>query len=117
MPIPLNQVAEFCNIHQYFDNLEDFQNFLEGLPSDRYPQSELKRLSLMSELEFWLQQSEENQRTFFGLTFLYPVRHGSRGDRWTQAHLFRCIAVKTPDGKLHGLRTQIMSFDLEGAYS
>ncbi len=106
--IQLNRIPEFNNIHLYFESAQDLQEFLKELPADRYPQSELKRLRLIPQLEVWLEQSGENRRTFFGLTLMHTV---PRGGRWRRAELFRCLAIKMADGEVYGFKSPLMNFE------
>lgn len=106
--IRLTTIPEFNNIHRYFESTQEFQEFLEELPADRYPASELRRLRLIPQLEAWLEMNEPGRRTFFGITFMHTV---GPNQGWRRAELFKCLAIEMADGHIHGFKSRLMNFE------
>ncbi len=91
-------------------NVDALKKFLAKLRPDGYPPAELARLNFEAQLENWLALSNESCRTFFGLQYMHNEPNTGHEDNWKTCRMFRCIALQTPDRKVHAFKTQIMEF-------
>jgi hypothetical protein len=87
---------------------QELKEFLAKLRQDYYSPAKLKKLHLSHQLNNWLKSSKPNSVTFFAI---YDEPDDlAKNDNWGHYGLLKCIAVRSPDNKVHVFKTLIEKF-------
>ncbi len=89
-------------------DLESLQQFLGKLRKDSHGPKKIRNEPFGLQLTNWLAARKAQQSTFFAV-------HDEpddlrKNDNWGHFDLFRCIAVRTPDGEIHLLKERLYRF-------
>jgi hypothetical protein len=90
-------------------NTEELHGFFGKLRRDRFVPSELEgKFNLISSFQLW-RLARTGEALAFYAYHDEPDDH-AKNDGWGYFTLYKCIAVKTPDGKIHLFTEKIMEF-------
>lgn len=105
--IDLSTIPELKGLPIITDQ-EGLDAFLRNLRQDYYSPAKLAEFNLSQELDSWLKSRKPNAMTFFAV---YNEKNDlAKNDGWGHYELFRCVAIRTDDGKIHFLKTLIKEF-------
>lgn len=89
-------------------NQQGLRSFVKKLRQDWYPPEKPEIFELAGELELWLRTQDKNTRTFFA--FSDDENDPAKKDDWGSFYLFRCIAVRSDDGKIYVFKNLIANY-------
>ncbi len=87
---------------------EELKSFLEKLRQDSYSSAKIKKLKLAQELTSWLESRKSNSVTLFAV--YNEEDNFVMNDNWGHYKLFRCVVIRTAEGKVHLFKNLIEKF-------